>query len=190
MKITQRALLFFFSSFLLISCSATKHTVEHADVSPKEMNFPKDTSSAELKRIKALAGRWKSTTSMFGKENEEVFTEYKISAGGSAVVETIFPGTPQEMISVYYDDNNGKLAMTHYCMLRNRPQFTLVESSPKYIKLDVQKVDGQTSADTPSMGTTTLRFLDKNNYETTCDSSDASDTKHEPMTMHFSRVEN
>ncbi|MCB0360953.1 MAG: hypothetical protein KDD44_14995, partial [Bdellovibrionales bacterium] len=90
---------------------------------------PPDTSSAELNRIKALAGKWKTTTSMFGKENEEVFTEYKVTAGGSAVVETIFPGTPNEMVSVYYDDDAGKLAMTHYCMMRNRPQFSLVDSS-------------------------------------------------------------
>ncbi|MCB0321697.1 MAG: hypothetical protein KDD60_12295, partial [Bdellovibrionales bacterium] len=55
-----------------------------------------DTSSSEFKRIKSLEGTWRSTTSMFGKENEEVFTEYKVTAAGSAVVETIFPGTPQE----------------------------------------------------------------------------------------------
>ena len=43
-------------------------------------------------------------------------------------MERIFPGTPQEMISVYYDDDKGRLAMTHYCMMRNRPTFKLVKS--------------------------------------------------------------
>ena len=41
---------------------------------------PPDVSSAELNRIKALAGKWTSTTSMFGKKDEKVFTEYTVTA--------------------------------------------------------------------------------------------------------------
>lgn len=60
---------------------------------------PPDISSPELNRIKELAGRWTSTTSMFGKKDEQVFTEYSVTAGGSAVMEKIFPGTPNEMVN-------------------------------------------------------------------------------------------
>ena len=125
----------------LVANSPSDHAHERSEASHIPP-VPPDKSSVELNRIKALEGTWKSTTSMFGKENEEVFTEYKITAGGSAVLETIFPGTPQEMVSVYYDDDHGKLAMTHYCMMRNRPYFHIVKSAKDEIKLDVTKVEG------------------------------------------------
>src|SRR3989338_5074087 len=94
-----------------------------------DMQLPPDNSSAELARIKSLAGRWTGVTSMFGKPDQRVYVEYEVTSGGSAVLERIFPGTPEEMISVYYDDNKGKLAMTHYCILRNRPTLKLVRSN-------------------------------------------------------------
>ncbi|MCB0311106.1 MAG: hypothetical protein KDD42_07715, partial [Bdellovibrionales bacterium] len=131
---------------LFASSCASRHDYTAPSASVEEGDsahqFPPDTSSQELNRIKSMAGRWESTTSMFGKENEKVYTEYSVSAGGSAVVETIFPGTPYEMVSVYYDDENGKLAMTHYCMMRNRPYFRLAKSTSDSIKLDVVKIEG------------------------------------------------
>lgn len=149
---------------------------------------PPEASSAELNRIKALEGKWKSTTSMFGKENEEVFTEYKITAGGSAVVETIFPGTPQEMISVYYDDDQGKLAMTHYCVMRNRPHFSLIESTKDKLKMDVTEVAGLKSKDAPSMGAITLKFKDEDHFSSTCESRGKAAETQDPITMHYARV--
>ena len=126
---------------------------------------------------------------MFGKKDEKVFTEYKVTAGGSAVVETIFPGTPNEMVSVYYDDDQGKLAMTHYCMLRNRPHFTLVESDENQMRFDVTKVEGLKSKDDPSMGAMTLHFEDKNHFSTSCEGRDDSKGEDQaPMTMRYTRV--
>ena len=173
------------------ACAGTHHPANHStkiDEKQSARPLPPDTSSAELNRIKALEGKWQSTTSMFGEENQKVFTEYKISAAGSAVIETIFPGTPQEMVSVYYDDNHGKLAMTHYCMMRNRPYFSLVESTNDEIKLDVTKVEGLKSMDAPSMGAITLKIKDENNFSSTCESGGKSVQKHDSMTMHFTRV--
>ena len=148
---------------------------------------PPDNSSAELNRIKALAGRWTSTTSMFGKKDQRVYTEFKVTAGGSAVIERIFPGTPQEMVSMYYDDDDGKLAMTHYCMMRNRPYFALVKSTKDTMKLDVKKVEGLKSAHDPSMGAITLHFKDKDHFTSTCESRGGK-KKHPPMTMAFTRA--
>lgn len=168
---------------LAVADPAHEHKGEH-----KVHEVPPDTSSAELNRIKSLAGRWSSTTSMFGKKDEQVFTEFEVTAGGSAVIETIFPGTPHEMVSVYYDDDQGKLAMTHYCMMRNRPHFALVESDKDTIKLDVTKVEGLKSKDAPSMGAITLQFEDGDHFSSTCESGGKADGKEAPMTMRFARV--
>jgi hypothetical protein len=155
------------------------------DVAPTP---PPDNSSAELNRIKALEGRWSSTTSMFGKENEKVYTEYAVTAGGAAVVETIFPGTPQEMMSVYYDDDKGNLAMTHYCMMRNRPTFKLVKSEGDTLVLDVTKIEGLKSKDDPSMGAMTLNFKDKDHFSSTCKGRGKGAEKEPAHTMEFTRV--
>ena len=158
---------------------------------PKDHKMPEtppDSSSPELNRIKSLAGRWTSTTSMFGKEDEQVFTEYTITAGGSAVVEKIFPGTPNEMVSVYYDDDQGKLAMTHYCVMRNRPHFTLVKSDKGMMRFDVTKVEGLKSKDDPSMGAMTLQFEDEDHFSTTCEGRGKSEGDQAPMTMRYTRV--
>jgi hypothetical protein len=154
----------------------------------EEMQIPPDSSSAELERIKSLAGRWTSTTSMFGKPNERVYTEFEVTAGGSAVLERIFPGTPNEMVSVYYDDDKGKLAMTHYCIMRNRPTLKLVSSDADTITMDVVKVDGLKSKNDPSMGAITLQFKDKNHFTSTCRGRGKDSEKQEPMTMEYTRV--
>lgn len=149
---------------------------------------PPDNSSPELNRIKALEGRWSSTTSMFGKDNEKVYTEYEVTAGGSAVLERIFPGTPQEMVSVYYDDDKGKLAMTHYCVMRNRPTFKLASSEGDTLTLDVAKVEGVKSKDDPSMGAMTLTFKDKDHFVSSCKGRGKGAEDQPAHTMEFTRV--
>ncbi len=158
----------------------------HAD--EKAPTPPADNSSAELNRIKALAGKWSSTTSMFGKPNEKVYTVYEVTAGGSAVLETIFPGTPQEMLSVYYDDDKGKLAMTHYCIMRNRPTLKLVKSEGDTLTMDVTKVEGVKSKDERSMGGMTMTFKDNDHFSSTCKGRGKGAEKEPPMTMEFTRV--
>ena len=92
------------------------------------------------------------------------------------------------MVSVYYDDDNGKLAMTHYCLMRNRPQFTLVKSTKDEMKLDVTKVEGLKSKDAPSMGAITLKFKDENHFSSSCESGGEGEEHQGPMIMEFTRV--
>jgi hypothetical protein len=91
------------------------------------------TGSKELEKLKTLVGTWQGTTVMGGKEMPVTVT-YETSSNGSIVVETLFPGTPHEMVSVYYDEN-GKLGMTHYCAMSNQPHMTLDKSSDTEIDL-------------------------------------------------------
>ncbi len=81
------------------------------------------TPSPEFERMKELVGTWRGTSAM-GDKVEEATVEYRLTSGGSAVLEKLYPGTPKEMVSLYYN-RNGKLMMTHYCMLGNRPQLEL-----------------------------------------------------------------
>lgn len=89
--------------------------------------------SKEFERMKQLVGAWEGTSDM-GKEGEKVRVEYRLTAGGSALVETLSPGSAEEMVSVYHD-RKGKLAMTHYCMLRNQPRMTLAKADAQTIEL-------------------------------------------------------
>ena len=91
------------------------------------------TGSPEFERVKQLVGVWEGTSEM-GKTGEKIRVEYKITAGGSALIETLSPGNEGEMVSVYHDQQ-GRLAMTHYCMLRNRPHMTLSKSDEHSLEL-------------------------------------------------------
>jgi hypothetical protein len=70
-------------------------------------------------KIKSLAGDWVATK---GEHKGNVALSLRVIAGGSAVVEREFPGTPQEMITVFHLDGSN-LMVNHYCMLGNQPRY-------------------------------------------------------------------
>jgi hypothetical protein len=72
---------------------------------------------AAFEQFKLLAGEWVGK----GKDGSDVHIHYKVTAGGSAVVETLLPGTEHEMVSVIHRDGTD-LLLTHYCHLGNQPQ--------------------------------------------------------------------
>ena len=117
------------------------------------------TGSKEYERMKQLVGVWEGTSNM-GKEGQKVRVEYRLTAGGSAIVETLFPGTPEEMISVYYD-NKGKLSMTHYCMLQNQPSMKLSKAGADTLEFIFARGNGIDPKKDPHMHALTISFVDK-----------------------------
>jgi hypothetical protein len=89
--------------------------------------------SAQFERMKRLSGTWEGTSDM-ARPGEKVRVEYSLTAGDSAVIEKLFPGSRDEMVSVY-TDRGGKLAMTHYCMLHNQPRMILTRADGKTLEL-------------------------------------------------------
>ncbi len=145
--ITVIACLFFVGTFI-----ASSDDTEH-------MKQPY-TGSKEFERLKTLVGTWEGTSSEKGYE--KVTVKYEITARGSAIVETLFPGTPHEMVSVYYD-NGKKLGMTHYCMLGNQPQMELKSADSNKIDL---VFSGGTNVDpkkAPHMHELSISFVGKDN---------------------------
>lgn len=163
--------------FAFVAMASLSYAGEHPQI-------PADNSSAALNRMKELKGKWTSTTSMFGKKNQKIYTEYSVVAGGSAVLERFMPGTPQEMVTMYYD-NKGKLNLTHYCLMRNRPILKLAKETKESMTFELVKVEELKSKKDPHMGEVTLNFKDKNHFSSSCSGKDE---KQAPMTMEFTRV--
>jgi hypothetical protein len=114
--------------------------------------------SAEFERMKGLVGTWKGTGDM-GQGPMEFSVEYRLVSGGSAVEERIFAGTPKEMVTMYYD-HNGKLGLTHYCMLGNRPGMVLKSADAKSIALDFDPKCTVNAKSEMHMHALTITFVD------------------------------
>lgn len=80
--------------------------------------------SKAFERMKKLAGNWEGSTD-FGQGPQTMKASYKLTSAGSALIETFHEGTPHEMVSVYHDNKNRKLTMTHYCAEHNQPKLIL-----------------------------------------------------------------
>ena len=97
---------------------------------PKEKSY---SGSQAFERMKHLAGSWQGRQSM-GPQDKLINVQYHLTAGGSSLIETLFPGTNEEMVSVYHD-HDGQLAMTHYCMLGNQPRMKLKHAGGQSVEL-------------------------------------------------------
>jgi hypothetical protein len=88
---------------------------------------PCPSGKEALEIMKGLAGEWQGKGSEQGRELG-IRVYYRVTSGGSAVLETLFPGTDHEMVTMYYLDG-GKLMLTHYCAMGNQPRMALQKNS-------------------------------------------------------------
>src|ERR1051325_9626202 len=100
---------------LALTLSLASHGGEKTSPKP-----PTPPMNAALEKMKKLAGTW-LLADKDGKPTDQIASIIKVTAGGSAVHETLFPGQPHEMISVYMIDGPDVI-MTHYCVLGNQPR--------------------------------------------------------------------
>lgn len=89
---------------------------------------PAGPTNAQFEKMKKLVGTWVEADKD-GKPTDKVVSVMKLTAGGSALHETIFPDQPMEMVSVYTVDGND-LVMTHYCVIGNQPRMKADPKSP------------------------------------------------------------
>jgi len=113
--------------FLICGLLLTFSLVSYGDEKP-EGKLPPPPTNANLEKMKKLAGTWVAA-GKDGKPTDDVVSIIKVTAGGSVVHETLFPGQPMEMVSVYMVDGPD-LLMTHYCVLGNQPRMKADPKSP------------------------------------------------------------
>lgn len=112
-----------------------------------------------LERLKALAGDW-TLPDEDGDGAPDGTVRYATTAGGSVVVETLFPGEEYEMISMYHRDGE-RLVMTHYCMAGNQPRMRQVSAdAPEQVKFEFMDGTNMKSRNEMHMDSLTITFID------------------------------
>ena len=90
-------------------------------------------SAAAFQRLKKLNGEWTGTVE--SKQGPAAVVSYHLTANGNTLMETLFPGSDHEMISMYYLDGKD-LMLTHYCTMGNQPKMKLAQSKPDALTFD------------------------------------------------------
>lgn len=116
----------------LTGLNAHAHDHDHA----------KPTSNAAFEKLKGLAGTWSANIAK--PDGDATTVEYRVTAGGSVVMETMFVGKPEEMINLYTVEGDSLIA-THYCSGQNQPVLKLnaAKSSDDRLVFDFVKVSGK-----------------------------------------------
>ena len=78
-------------------------------------------AAASLGKLKALAGTWTST------EKDGPTMVFRPTSNGTAVIETMMPGSAEEMINMFTADGD-TIVMTHYCAMGNQPRMKLTST--------------------------------------------------------------
>ena len=139
-------------------------------------------ASPEFERMKALVGTWKGTVDI-GQGPVEMVTQYRLLAGGSVLEERCFAGTPNEMVTMFFD-RDGKLALTHYCMFGNRPGMVFKSADSKSIRFDFDKNCGIDVNKESHMHSLTLTFDDAETITASCKAiMDGKELPEKPTTL-------
>jgi hypothetical protein len=146
-------------------------------------------ASPEFERMKTLVGTWTGKTDM-GQGPIDMTVHYRLLAAGSVLEERVMEGTPNEMVTMYYD-KEGKLSLTHYCMMGNRPAMALKSSDAKSLTFDF---DGSCCTIDPKkeshMHGLKLSFVDSDTITSSCQAiMDGKEMPDHPVTMKRVKAE-
>jgi hypothetical protein len=103
---------------------------------------------AAFAQLKSLAGTWNGHA--MTADGPPATVSYRLTAGGTAVIETLFGGTEHEMLTIYTLKGNDVVA-THFCAAGNQPVMNLdkVQSTPDRLIFSFVSVGGDHATDHP-----------------------------------------
>ena len=98
---------------------AADDQTEAAATAPDQVVYDAETAFAFLK---SMVGSWEGSSSREHDHSTAAArtVEVRTTAAGSAVMQTLFPGAPHEMVNVCHMDGD-ELLFTHYCAAQNAP---------------------------------------------------------------------
>jgi hypothetical protein len=133
---------------------------EQAEVRQQIVSANANEREALFAPVRALEGRWEGQD----PEGNKLTVEFKLTSGGSAVREEMFPASEHEMTNMYTLDGN-RLRMTHYCAMGNQPHLIGSMRQAGRIEFETEVVSDLKKADEPYMGWMTLVLVDADHIE-------------------------
>jgi hypothetical protein len=102
----------------------------------------KPDANAAFEKLRKLAG--KRTPAMTKADGEKTNVEYRVTAAGTTIIETMFAGEPHEMVTVYTLDGDS-IAATHYCAGGNQPHMRMnaAKSNANELVFDFVSITGK-----------------------------------------------
>ncbi len=142
--------------------------------------------SKAFERMKQLEGNWEASMKM-GEQTMKMIASYKLTSGGSVLIETTHEGAPHEMVSVYHDNKNKNLVMTHYCAEQNQPKLVLTEMGSNKLMMDLASDSDIDTAKEKHIHSVSFQFEDKDKMTQTW-TSYADGKKDMVVKMEYTRV--
>jgi hypothetical protein len=90
------------------------------------------TAEEALGKLKTLAGKWDAR--VMKEDGPHAAVDFRVTSGGTAVMETLFAGTPHEMITMYTVEGENLVAR-HYCTMGNQPTLRLDRAKSTHSEL-------------------------------------------------------
>ena len=120
--------------------------------------------SPAFEQFKQLAGEWVGASDKPGHEGGGAV--FKVTSAGSAVEETMMPGTPYEMVNMIHPDGDD-IVLTHYCAEGNQPEMKAPgKLEGKDIAFQFVRGGNMKSINDSHMHSVTYTFVDKDNFKT------------------------
>jgi hypothetical protein len=143
---------------MLVLALFTSTTVAKAEEKATSEN------AARFDALKKLAGDWVQI-GKDGKPTDTIFSSIRVTANGSVVQETMMPGTPKEMVTMYHLDGPD-LVLTHYCMLGNQPHMKAqADSTANRLVFKAVSVGNLKSEDDNYMSQATIKLVSNDRLE-------------------------
>jgi len=120
-------------------------------------------AAARFEALKKLAGDWVQL-GPDGKATGVIASSIRVTAAGSVVQETLFPGSDHEMITMYHLDG-ADLVLTHYCALGNQPRMKMeAGSDATHLRFHCVSTANLASADDMHMDRATITLRDADHF--------------------------
>ena len=127
--------------------------------SPPRLVFSETNSAPGFEKLKSLVGEWRGK----GGEGKVVEVSYSLTAGNTAVMETLKMADGLSMVTLYHPDKE-RLLMTHYCILNNQPRMQGA-GDDRSLSFSLVDATNLSSPSAPHMSKLVLSFPDKDHLK-------------------------
>ena len=130
---------------------------------PSDHELPQSRSTPQFELLKQLEGDWLELDNNHQPTGQTA--HYRLTSGGSTLVETTFVGTPMETITIFFVDGQ-QLKLTHYGLLQNQPTMQ-AKAAKQFNVVEFEFTEGTniTSSASPHMHRAKFTFLNQDHYQ-------------------------